>query len=103
MSGNCAAINPQDGFLQLIRKKTEDGEVVPFILDEEKTGSEQKWWGAEYYGIKPDLATYAKALGKDILPRRSAAKERLRSIIGMELPSAGRTRTTSLSLARMPR
>jgi len=35
--GNCAAINPQDGFLELIRKMTEDHGCV-FILDEVKTG-----------------------------------------------------------------
>ncbi len=61
--GNCAAINPQDGFLELIRKKTEEHGCV-FILDEVKTGFRIANGGAqEYYGIQPDLATYAKALG----------------------------------------
>jgi len=64
--GNCAAINPQDGFLELIRRKTEEYGCV-FILDEVKTGFRIANGGAqEYYRIKPDLATYAKALGNGI-------------------------------------
>jgi glutamate-1-semialdehyde 2,1-aminomutase len=46
--GNCAAINPQDGFLQLIRKKTEEYGCV-FILDEVKTGFRIANGGAQEY------------------------------------------------------
>ena len=50
-------------FLELIRKKTEEYGCI-FILDEVKTGFRMANGGAqEYYNIKPDLATYAKALG----------------------------------------
>ena len=44
--GNCAAINPQDGFLELIRKKTEKYGCV-FILDEVKTGIPHCEWRRE--------------------------------------------------------
>ena len=39
--GNCAAITPREGFLELIRKKTEDHGCV-FILDEELKPKELK-------------------------------------------------------------
>ena len=60
--GNCAAIMPQPGFLELIRKKCDEFGIV-MILDEVKTGFRIANGGAqEYYNLKPDLATYAKAL-----------------------------------------
>src|SRR5512136_2410942 len=46
--GNCAAINPQDGFLELIRKQTEEHGCV-FILDEVKTGFRIANGGAQEY------------------------------------------------------
>ncbi|MBV6393382.1 MAG: Glutamate-1-semialdehyde 2,1-aminomutase [Anaerolineales bacterium] len=80
--GNCAAINPQDGFLQLIRKKTEEYGCV-FILDEVKTGFRIANGGAqEYYGIKPDLATYAKALGNGYPMAAFGGRREIMSIIG---------------------
>ncbi len=61
--GNCAAINPKPGFLDFIRKQCDEQGIV-FILDEVKTGFRIANGGAqEYFKIKPDLATYAKALG----------------------------------------
>src|SRR5689334_11148605 len=61
--GNCGAIDPQPGFLELIRQRTREHGIL-FILDEVKTGFRIANGGAqEYYGIQPDMATYAKALG----------------------------------------
>ena len=87
--GNCAAINPQDGFLELIRKKTEAYECV-FILDEVKTGFRIANGGAqEYYGIKPDLVTYAKALGNGYPIAAFGGKREIMSIIGQGVAQGG--------------
>ena len=87
--GNCAAINPQDGFLELIRKKTEEYDCV-FILDEVKTGFRIANGGAqEYYGIKPDLVTYAKALGNGYPIAAFGGKREIMSIIGQGVAQGG--------------
>ena len=87
--GNCAAINPQDGFLELIRKKTEEYGYV-FILDEVKTGFRIANGGAqEYYGIKPDLVTYAKALGNGYPIAAFGGKREIMSIIGQGVAQGG--------------
>ena len=87
--GNCAAINPQDGFLELIRKKTEEYGCV-FILDEVKTGFRIANGGAqEYYNIKPDLATYAKALGNGYPIAAFGGKKEIMSIIGHGVAQGG--------------
>jgi len=80
--GNCAAINPKEGFLELIRAKTEEYGCV-FILDEVKTGFRIANGGAqEYYRIKPDLVTYAKALGNGYPIAAFGGKREIMSIIG---------------------
>ena len=62
--GNCSAIEPISGFLEFIREKCTEYGIV-FILDEVKTGFRIANGGAqEYYHILPDMATYAKAIGK---------------------------------------
>ncbi len=61
--GNCAAITPAAGFLETIRRVCDTHGIV-MILDEVKTGFRIANGGAvEVYGVTPDLATYAKALG----------------------------------------
>ena len=87
--GNCAAINPQDGFLQLIRAKTEEYGCV-FILDEVKTGFRIANGGAqEYYRIKPDLVTYAKALGNGYPVAAFGGRREIMSIIGNGVAQGG--------------
>jgi glutamate-1-semialdehyde 2,1-aminomutase len=87
--GNCAAINPQDGFLELIRKKTEEYGCV-FILDEVKTGFRIANGGAqEYYDVKPDLVTYAKALGNGYPIAAFGGKREIMSIIGQGVAQGG--------------
>lgn len=87
--GNCAAINPEDGFLQLIRQKTEEYGCV-FILDEVKTGFRIANGGAqEYYNIRPDLATYAKALGNGYPIAAFGGKREIMSIIGHGVAQGG--------------
>jgi len=80
--GNCAAITPKEGFLELIRQKTEEHGCI-FILDEVKTGFRIANGGAqEYYRIKPDLVTYAKALGNGYPIAAFGGKREVMSIIG---------------------
>ena len=87
--GNCGAIEPQAGFLELIRKKTEEYGVV-FILDEVKTGFRIANGGAqEYYRIQPDLATYAKALGNGYPIAAFGGNRQIMSIIGHGVSQGG--------------
>src|SRR5690606_20953909 len=87
--GNCAAINPQFGFLELIRRKTEEYGCV-FILDEVKTGFRIANGGAqEYYRINPDLVTYAKALGNGYPIAAFGGKKEIMSIIGHGVAQGG--------------
>lgn len=61
--GNAAGILPQEGFLAGIRKLCDEYGIV-LIFDEVKTGFRISLGGAqEYFKIKADLVTYAKALG----------------------------------------
>jgi glutamate-1-semialdehyde 2,1-aminomutase len=87
--GNCGAIGPQAGFLELIRKKTEEYGIV-FILDEVKTGFRIANGGAqEYYRIKPDLVTYAKALGNGYPVAAFGGRREIMSIIGHGVSQGG--------------
>jgi glutamate-1-semialdehyde 2,1-aminomutase len=61
--GNAQAIMPKAGFHQAMRALTEEFGIL-LIFDEVKTGFRlAKGGAAEFFGIKPDLATYAKAMG----------------------------------------
>ena len=87
--GNCGAINPQPGFLELIRAKTTEHGAV-FILDEVKTGFRIANGGAqEVHKISPDLATYAKALGNGYPVAAFGGKAEIMSIIGKGVAQGG--------------
>lgn len=87
--GNCGAILPQPGFLELIRQKTSEYGSV-FILDEVKTGFRIAKGGAqEYYNLKPDLATYAKALGNGYPVAAFGGKKEIMGIIGQGVSQGG--------------
>jgi glutamate-1-semialdehyde 2,1-aminomutase len=61
--GNAQGIMPQPGFHQAMRALTREFGIL-LIFDEVKTGFRFARGGAaEYFGITPDLATYAKAMG----------------------------------------
>src|SRR3954447_18827261 len=61
--GNAQAILPQPGFHAAMRALTEEFGIL-LIFDEVKTGFRfAKGGAAEYFGITPDLATFAKAMG----------------------------------------
>jgi glutamate-1-semialdehyde 2,1-aminomutase len=61
--GNAQAIMPREGFLPGVRAMTQEFGAL-LIFDEVKTGFRLARGGAaEYFGVTPDLATYAKAMG----------------------------------------
>jgi glutamate-1-semialdehyde 2,1-aminomutase len=61
--GNAQGIMPAPGFHQAMRALTEEFGIL-LIFDEVKTGFRFARGGAaEYFGVTPDLATYAKAMG----------------------------------------
>jgi glutamate-1-semialdehyde 2,1-aminomutase len=61
--GNAQGIMPAPGFHQAMRALTEEFGIL-LIFDEVKTGFRFARGGAaEFFGITPDLATYAKAMG----------------------------------------
>ena len=87
--GNCAAIEPLPGFLSFIREKCSEYGIV-FILDEVKTGFRIANGGAqEYYEIKPDMATYAKAIGNGYPVAAFGGKKEIMSIIGHGVAQGG--------------
>jgi glutamate-1-semialdehyde 2,1-aminomutase len=87
--GNCAAITPEPGFLELLRRRTaEHGALL--ILDEVKTGFRIARGGAqEYYGIRPDLATYAKALGNGYPVAALGGRREVMEVIGQGVSQGG--------------
>jgi glutamate-1-semialdehyde 2,1-aminomutase len=87
--GNCGAILPQNNFLQFVRKQCDKYRIV-MILDEVKTGFRIANGGAqEYYGIKPDLATYAKALANGYPLAAFGGTKEIMSIIGHGVSQGG--------------
>src|SRR5512136_524174 len=87
--GNCAAIEPAAGFLEFIRAKCTEYGIV-FILDEVKTGFRIANGGAqEFYGLMPDLATYAKSLGNGYPIAAFGGKREIMSIIGHGVAQGG--------------
>ncbi len=87
--GNCGGILPQDDFLQFVRSQCDKYGIV-MILDEVKTGFRIANGGAqEYYNLKPDLATYAKALANGYPLAAFGGKKEIMSIIGKGVSQGG--------------
>ncbi|MBI2775700.1 MAG: aminotransferase class III-fold pyridoxal phosphate-dependent enzyme [Chloroflexi bacterium] len=61
--GNAQGILPQEGFHRELRALTEEFGIL-LIFDEVKTGFRFARGGAaEFFGVRPDLASFAKAMG----------------------------------------
>ena len=61
--GNAAGVMPQPGWLEKLRELCDKYRIV-LIFDEVKTGFRIARGGAqEYFGVRADLVTYAKAMG----------------------------------------
>ncbi len=79
--GNAAGILPQPGFHKAMRALTEEFGIL-LIFDEVKTGFRFARGGAaEYFGITPDLATYAKAMGNGYPAAAFGGRDEVMSVL----------------------
>jgi glutamate-1-semialdehyde 2,1-aminomutase len=63
---NIGLVLPEKGYLNEVRKITEQNDIV-LIFDEVVTGFRLALGGAsEFFGVTPDLTTFAKALGNGV-------------------------------------
>lgn len=61
--GNIGCVEPKDGFLEFLRKITEENNII-LIFDEVITGFRLSKGGAgEYFNVKPDMVTLGKIVG----------------------------------------
>jgi glutamate-1-semialdehyde 2,1-aminomutase len=97
--GNCASIEPLPGWLEFVRSKcTEYGIVM--IMDEVKTGFRVAPGGAqELYGVEPDLATYAKAMGNGYPVAAFGGKRAIMSLIGRGVAHGGTYTSNVIGMA----
>jgi glutamate-1-semialdehyde 2,1-aminomutase len=88
--GNCASVMPKKGYLEFVRKLCDQYGIV-LIFDEVKTGFRIAKGGAqEYFGVKSDLATYAKALGNGFPIAAIGGKKEIMGDIGfLKIPHGG--------------
>jgi glutamate-1-semialdehyde 2,1-aminomutase len=97
---NCSCLPPEPGFLEFLREiTTRNGALL--IFDEVITGFRLALGGAqEYYGITPDLATYAKAVGAGTPLSVLAGKREYMDLIALgKVVHAGTLNGNPLSLA----
>jgi len=90
LMGNTASIMPRKGFLNTIRKLCDEYGIV-MIMDEVKTGFRIAKGGAqEYFKVKSDLVTYAKAMANGFpLGAIGGRKEIMGEIGPMMIPHGG--------------
>jgi glutamate-1-semialdehyde 2,1-aminomutase len=87
--GNAQAIMPKAGFHQAMRALTEEFGIL-LIFDEVKTGFRLARGGAaEFFGIKPDLATYAKAMGNGYPAAAFGGREEVMSVLPDKVSHGG--------------
>jgi glutamate-1-semialdehyde 2,1-aminomutase len=87
--GNAQAILPQEGFHQQVRALTKEFGTL-LIFDEVKTGFRIARGGAaEYFGITPDLATYAKAIGNGYPAACFAGTDEVMSVLPDKVSHGG--------------
>jgi len=91
--GNAAGIMPKPGWLEKIRELCDRHGIV-LIFDEVKTGFRIANGGAqEYFGVKADLVTYAKAMGNGFPIAAIGGKEEVMGVIGYGNVAHGGTYT----------
>jgi len=90
LMGNTASIMPQKGFLNTIRNLCDEYGIA-MIIDEVKTGFRIAKGGAqEYFGVKADLAAYAKSLANGFpLGAIGGTKETMGEIGPLMIPHGG--------------
>ncbi len=97
---NCSCLPAEDGFLQFLREITKRYGAL-LIFDEVITGFRLALGGAqEFYGVMPDLATYAKAVGAGTPLSVLAGKHEYMDLIAAgKVVHAGTLNGNPLSLA----
>jgi glutamate-1-semialdehyde 2,1-aminomutase len=87
--GNAQGIMPKPGFHQAMRALTEEFGIL-LIFDEVKTGFRfAKGGAAEFFGITPDLATYAKAMGNGYPAAAFAGTDEVMSVLPDKVSHGG--------------
>ncbi|MGZ6340516.1 MAG: aspartate aminotransferase family protein [Candidatus Limnocylindrales bacterium] len=87
--GNAQGILPRPGFLQGVRAITEEFGAV-LIFDEVKTGFRFARGGAaEFFGIRPDLGTFAKAMGNGYPAAAFGGRREIMSILPDKVSHGG--------------
>jgi glutamate-1-semialdehyde 2,1-aminomutase len=87
--GNAQAILPQPGFHEAMRKLTQEFGIL-LIWDEVKTGFRLARGGAaEYFGVTPDLATFAKAMGNGYPAAAFGGKREIMSVLPDKVSHGG--------------
>jgi glutamate-1-semialdehyde 2,1-aminomutase len=78
---NMGLILPENNFLSEVRKITKDNDI-PLIFDEVVTGFRVSPGGAQqYFGIKPDITTLAKALGNGFAVATVGGKKEIMDLL----------------------
>jgi glutamate-1-semialdehyde 2,1-aminomutase len=87
--GNAQAILPREGFHKEMRALTKEfGSLL--IFDEVKTGFRiAKGGAAEYFGVTPDLVTYAKAIGNGYPAACFAGSDEVMSVLPDKVSHGG--------------
>ena len=84
--GNIGCIEPKPGFLEFVRKITEENDII-LIFDEVITGFRVSGGGAqEYYGVTPDLTTLGKIVGGGLPMGAFCGKKEIMELIAPEGP-----------------
>jgi len=79
--GNVAGVMPQAGWLQHLRRLCDEHGIL-LLFDEVKTGFRIARGGAqEYFGVKADLAAYAKAMGNGFPVSAIAGKDAIMAVV----------------------
>ncbi len=87
--GNAQGILPKPGFHKAMRALTEEFGIL-LIFDEVKTGFRFARGGAaEYFGVTPDLATYAKAIGNGYPAAAFGGREEVMSVLPDKVSHGG--------------
>lgn len=99
MLGNCGGIMPDPDWLPLIRRLCDEYGIV-MIMDEVKTGFRIAKGGAqEVFGVRTDLATYAKAMGNGYPVAAFGGRRDIMSIVGKGVSHGGTFAGNRLSMA----
>jgi len=87
--GNAQGIMPKPGFHQAMRALTREFGIL-LIFDEVKTGFRFGRGGAaEFFGITPDIATYAKAMGNGYPAAAFAGTDEVMSVLPDKVSHGG--------------